>query len=173
MQIKGQLVTMMQRKLESHKASALSWTNLLIASKADLNYCKLELDGKKKRHATVPQRVSKLKALLVALASERNKLEYKLADQITEVHIVAEVLSKQCDPVTPMYVLTSTTTVISQATVTSCPICCNGYHCNNWVAASCGHTYHPVCLFTHLTSVKSNLKCIACMEPLHPDWWQS
>ena len=53
--------------------------------------------------------------------------------------------------------------------VENCPVCGEGFHCNDVVVSSCGHTYHPFCMTSH--SMKSN-KCIAdfCEEHFDPIW---
>lgn len=51
--------------------------------------------------------------------------------------------------------------------VSRCPKCSLGYHCNNWVPAPCGHTYHPHCL---LSCLEISPSCLACKEVFHPDW---
>ncbi len=57
--------------------------------------------------------------------------------------------------------------------IKTCPICFEWFIANNIVVASCGHTYHPFCLFTHL---QTSITCVVkfCLDPiLHPNWWQS
>lgn len=57
--------------------------------------------------------------------------------------------------------------------IKACPICQEWFTTNDIIVASCGHTYHPFCLYTHFQSSDS---CAVefCHEPfLHPDWWLS
>jgi len=53
--------------------------------------------------------------------------------------------------------------------VENCPLCGEGFHCNDIVVSSCGQTYHSFCMRCH--SSKSN-RCIAefCEEDFDPNW---
>ena len=53
--------------------------------------------------------------------------------------------------------------------VENCPLCGEGFHCNDIVVSSCGHTYHPFCMSSH--SSKFN-RYIAefCDEDFDPNW---
>ena len=53
--------------------------------------------------------------------------------------------------------------------IEDCPLCGQGFHCNDIIVASCGHTYHPFCMNIH--SSKSN-KCIVefCNEDFDLKW---
>ena len=53
--------------------------------------------------------------------------------------------------------------------IENCPLCGEGFHCNDIVVSSCGHTYHPFYMSSH--SSKSN-RCIAefCDEDFNPNW---
>lgn len=54
--------------------------------------------------------------------------------------------------------------------MSSCPVCCFGYFEYNWIPASCGHAYHPACLFP-LISVSVNApKCMSCGQAFTPEW---
>jgi hypothetical protein len=50
------------------------------------------------------------------------------------------------------------------------PLCQEWFHANDIIVASCGHTYHPFCLFSYI----KNSTCCAvefCHEPMHLNWW--
>lgn len=51
------------------------------------------------------------------------------------------------------------------------PICHEWYHYHNIIVASCGHTYHCFCFFSHF---QGSTKCVLEFfhsRVLHPDWW--
>lgn len=55
--------------------------------------------------------------------------------------------------------------------ISSCPRCSLGFHCNNWVPGSCGHSYHPHCLASLLECCGyCSPYCMACNEVFYPDW---
>jgi hypothetical protein len=57
--------------------------------------------------------------------------------------------------------------------IKTCPICFKWFTTNDIVVASCGHMYHPFCLFTHLQTL---ITCVVEFCPdhvFHPDWWWS
>lgn len=173
LQVDSELLSFMETQLATHESCVQTLQRDLEAASHNLLSTRDELDRKKKQISDAPKTMSQLVALSTALEKEAQRIDSNLHEQMTEEKIVGDVLCRPCGPVQPTYVLTATHTVLTQVSVSSCPLCCNGYHCNNWTPASCGHTYHPVCLFTHITTSSIAPSCVACGEPFSYDWLKS
>ena len=106
-----------------------------------------------KRYASLAKSQSYTKSYLILVGQYLVRLKTGLLDSISPTPIQRP---KDSDKNTLVY-------------VENCPLCGEGFHCNDIVVSSCGHTYHPFCMNNH--SSKSN-RCIAefCDEDFDPNW---
>lgn len=100
----------------------------------------------------------------------------KLTEASDQLQSERLLLRKYLFPVLPISlsprsIVTYVQTQDTHHPITECPICYLGYFCNNWIPTPCGHTYHPICLFSLIfADVESAPKCVACLQVFHPAW---
>lgn len=132
------------------------------------------LSDEQKQLPKYPKIRSRLNSLLTAKEQFSRSLDEVIVAQTIELGILREILMKPCLPVKPRYVSTAAHSAIEQRiTVTPCPVCCNSYHCFNWMPTPCGHTYHPSCLVALVSGGESPPKCFACKEAFVNDWLET
>lgn len=139
----------------------------------DVQTLKALLSSKEKSFQDLPKKEARAKSLFVGLEADLKAIQYAREAQVKEHQILAAVLETPSPVLIPRFVPTSTRTVGTHISLTNCPVCCNGYHCYNWIPASCGHIYHPACLFPLISVSPSDPKCHACGESFSHDWLQS
>jgi hypothetical protein len=169
----SELVTFMEEKLANHKNTVLRLTRVSEDIRRDLETTQGVIAKKQEKLSNMPKTFSQLSAMSAALAREIMLLDSSLCAQQLERSIVSEFLSKPCPVLKPAFTFTTSHPTITQYSVAPCPLCCNGFHCFNWIPASCGHTYHPACLFPLILHSKAAPKCKACGEVFSHDWLQT
>ncbi|KAL3687648.1 hypothetical protein R1sor_013957 [Riccia sorocarpa] len=72
--------------------------------------------------------------------------EALLAFQKEELRCLQPFAKSYVAPLIPRWIPTATEVTKTVFRLSSCPICCLGFHCMNFMPTSCGHAYHPACL---------------------------
>ncbi|KAL3687647.1 hypothetical protein R1sor_013956 [Riccia sorocarpa] len=72
--------------------------------------------------------------------------EALLAFQKEELRCLQPFAKSYVAPLIPRWIPTATEVTKTIFRLSSCPICCLGFHCMNFMPTSCGHAYHPACL---------------------------
>lgn len=166
------IVILRQKVEDGHKDMEALKNSEAFILKGIATFDKL-IDTNKKRIERVPEKVARLKVVESQLEADLKPLELSAAAQKAELVILESVMSNPCPVLQPRFVPTSTAMVGTEVFVSNCPVCCHGYHCFNWVPASCGHIYHPHCLFTLLGDKTRAPCCFACGKPFLEDWVRS
>ena len=106
-----------------------------------------------KRYASLAKSQSYTESYLIVVGQYLAKLKTGLLDSFSPIPIQ---WLKDFDKNTLVY-------------VENCPLCGEGFYCNDIIVSSYGHTYHPFCMSSH--SSKSN-RCIVEFydEDFDPNW---
>ncbi|KAL3682155.1 hypothetical protein R1sor_000177 [Riccia sorocarpa] len=72
--------------------------------------------------------------------------EALLAFQKEELRCLQPFVESSVAPLIPIWIPTATEVTKTIFRLSSCPVCCLGFHCMNFMPTSCGHAYHPACL---------------------------
>lgn len=157
------------KEKKAHEDLKISEGIMLESMKTCTNLVKAE----QRRLGALPGMLARLEGVAITLEGEVKALDMAEEAQLAEFQTLAKVLCNPCPPLNPTFVPTTTRTLVTQVSCSPCPVCCNGFHCNNWIPASCGHTYHPSCLFSLIGSSLSCAECMACGTVFLNDWLQS
>ncbi|KAL3699349.1 hypothetical protein R1sor_017371 [Riccia sorocarpa] len=145
------------------------------------------LEESERRLLQLIQQSDSIRATIKKLESLNMEEEAEISKKVLTVEREESILESQLlkvkmlDPVaemaatvrsSPKFVPTSTEVTKTVFRLTSCPVCSFGFHCNNFMAASCGHAYHPACLMAVIAKINEPM-CIECDELLHPHWCES
>jgi hypothetical protein len=157
-----------QLKREEEAIESLKEQELTI-NKSLLQAKKLLTNGLE-RVESIALRKSRLKSLAMSVQNAIRQLELAEESQKAEYKILASALLNPCMVLLPTFIPTTSATEPQHVEVSSCPICCYGFHCHNWIPGSCGHAYHPSCLFSWIGGSKIDPKCFACGAFFAKDW---
>ncbi|KAL3698189.1 hypothetical protein R1sor_012265 [Riccia sorocarpa] len=94
-----------------------------------------------------------------------------LAFQKEELRCLQPFVESSVAPLIPRWIPTETEVTKIVFRLSSCPVCCLGFHCMNFMPTSCGHAYHPACLAALIAH--SGQQCMECNETFHPHWCES
>ncbi|KAL3690897.1 hypothetical protein R1sor_004548 [Riccia sorocarpa] len=97
--------------------------------------------------------------------------EALLAFQKEELRCLQPFAELSVAPLIPRWIPTATEVTKTVFRLSSCPVCCLGFHCMNFIPTSCGHAYHPACLAALIAH--SGQQCMECNETFHPHWCES
>ncbi|KAL3679307.1 hypothetical protein R1sor_022263 [Riccia sorocarpa] len=99
------------------------------------------------------------------------KEEALLAFQKEELRCLQPFVESSVAPHIPRWIPTATEVTKTVFRLSSCPVCCLGFHCMNFMPTSCGHAYHPACLAALIAH--SGQQCMECNETFHSHWCES
>lgn len=168
-----QYIQILETRLSTENGKMLDFKERRVRVLKDKDVLNHLIVADKKRSEAVPGMVVRLKAVAEALQQEFKSLEEIEDAQKSEYDTLADVLLTPCPKLSPTFVPTPTSIMATQFTFSSCPVCCNGYHCYNWVPASCGHTYHQSCLFPLIGASMDSPRCLACNALFSNEWLRS
>ncbi|KAL3677007.1 hypothetical protein R1sor_026955 [Riccia sorocarpa] len=92
--------------------------------------------------------------------------EALLAFQKEELRCLQPFAESSVASLIPGWIPTATEVTVFR--LSSCPVCCLGFQCMNFMPTSCGHAYHPACLAALIAH--SGQQCMECNETFHPHW---
>jgi hypothetical protein len=115
----------------------------------------------------------RLQGVSKSLMLEIVDVEACLNAQVEEQRIISEVLMTPCPPLRPTFTYAAAHPTVQPFFLVPCPLCCNGYHDFTWIPASCGHCYHPACLFPMIAHSREVPKCLACEEIFSREWLET
>ncbi|KAL3678793.1 hypothetical protein R1sor_021749 [Riccia sorocarpa] len=144
-------------KIEEYSARLLQSQTEMKLSRSKQEELKMELE-----HAEL-----KVDNAHVVLRRE----EALLAFQKEELRCLQPFAKSSVAPLIPRWIPTATEVTKTVFRLSSCPVCCLGFHCINFMPTSCGHAYHPACLAALI--VHSGQQCMECNETFHPHWSES
>ncbi|KAL3695637.1 hypothetical protein R1sor_009713 [Riccia sorocarpa] len=97
--------------------------------------------------------------------------EALLAFHKEELRCLQPFAESSVAPLIPRWIPTATEVTKTVFRLSSCPVCCMGFHCMNFMPTSCGHAYHPACLAALIAHIEQ--QCMECNETFHPHWCES
>ncbi|KAL3680522.1 hypothetical protein R1sor_023478 [Riccia sorocarpa] len=97
--------------------------------------------------------------------------EALLAFQKEELRCLQPFAESSVAPLIPRWIPTATEVTKTVFRLSSCLVCCLGFHCMKFMPTSCGHAYHPACLAALIAH--SGQQCMECNETFHPHWCES
>jgi hypothetical protein len=162
----------MEEKQKSLDETILGLKSLLNSTQEDLNVTRAVMVVNQKKLGDLPQIIEKLRTLSRSLEADKQKIKANLLAQQKELETLSPLLSKPSIPLRPTFIVTPSHRAHASYAVSSCPVCCFGYDNFNWIPASCGHAYHPSCLFQLISNSSPPPKCMSCANILSPDWLQ-
>ncbi|CAM6086263.1 unnamed protein product [Calypogeia fissa] len=169
-EVNTELVALLEAKQKNKEEAIENLKSLLEVTKKDLHSTRGVIAVNQKKLSDVPKTIQKLIVVCQTLEADKAKIDANLLAQQTEWSILSPILTKPCPPLHPTFTVTSAQIAQTNYTLSSCPVCCFGYHEFNWIPASCGHAYHPACLFPLISNSKMAPKCISCAELFKPEW---
>lgn len=108
----------------------------------------------------------------MATSTQRIADELELAEQSqkTEYKVLSTILQNPCPVLTPTFIPTASGADSQHIEASSCAVCCFGFRCYNLIPASCGHCYHPSCIFSLIGGSRKEPRFIACGVLFSNEW---
>lgn len=111
---------------------------------------------------------------MVGLQLVHEELSKKLVCCVAERDVMSKHFEGECSSLRPRFIATAVDLRQQLYKMSPCAVCLFGYHCNNFIPTSCGHTYHPACIMPLISRQDTGTpRCVACNEIFHPDWLAS
>ncbi|KAL3701862.1 hypothetical protein R1sor_019884 [Riccia sorocarpa] len=139
-------------------------TSKLVQTQTELKLCRSKEGGLNAKITVAEFEIQKLQSSLT-------KAESIVEAQIGELKHVEPFAEASIATLSPMFISTATEVTKAIFRLSSCLVCCLGFHCMNFMPTPCGHVYHPACLAALVAH--SGLQCLECSESFHPHWCES